>query len=483
MRVRRPFCLSLALLGLIVVPSSLHAPAANAGYQDDGLVVELASGPNAGLEVPADEPYWTIPVWSQPGGTMQGPVVYGGYGCAADRASLPAPEAVGPLAAGERAIIVLQRGPTSDPDQPGAGCLLGEKVESAMLAGFDGVLVVNNHAGSTGTGTGDTVYCDPPGKDFAPTVTAACVGHRAMHLFFDTEPTYNGGSGGQHEPKLGQVGQRLLATSQGLPIKYSRHVDGPGWASFAVSSPGGLVKFPLRLDAEEAPGQLNAFLYSANDEFLGGFGFGVFRSEISHWESVKAGPIEFHGGEVVQRDRSGMMSMIGEVRTEGPATFKMLVWGGGRRVASWQTAVRGQGIQILGVETGSSVVVAMAKEFDAPANVDAHAIAGGRATVLGERVVEVNDTLIGSFSQMTMTASHQPPWTGVNANLISTTTPAGETLCHPFGCGFSAASGPTRAGPGTYRFKLSGGGLGLTGSDDVMLNVVDARLPALPRPG
>jgi hypothetical protein len=80
---------------------------------------------------------------------------------------------------------------------------------------------------------------------------------------------------------------------------------------------------------------------------------------------------------------------------------------------------------------------------------------------------------------MSMTPSHQLPWMGVNANLITATTPAGETVCHPFGCGYSAATGATRAGPGTYRVKLSRGGVGLTGSDEALLNVVDARLPSI----
>ena len=87
---------------------------------------------------------------------------------------------------------------------------------------------------------------------------------------------------------------------------------------------------------------------------------------------------------------------------------------------------------------------------------------------------------IGSFTQMSTTASHNLPWTGANANAITATTPAGEQLCHPFGCQFNAAAGTARAGPGTYRFKVTGAGLGLAGSDDVMLNVVDARLPPIP---
>lgn len=232
------------------------------------------------------------------------------------------------------------------------------------------------------------------------------------------------------------------------------------------------------MDAEVSPGQLNAYLYGENDEFLGGFGFGAIRSEQSYWGSVKAGPVDYHVEETVLRERLGMMTMTAEVTTQGPSTFKMLVWGAGRQVASWQTGVRGDGIEILGVEKGSSAWVSMAKEFDAPVNVDAHVLAGGRATVLGERVVEVKDSLVGWYNQMSMTVSHTPPWTP-NGHLLTATTPQGDQICNPFGCAFNAMTGPSRAGPGSYTFKVSGAGAGLAGSDDVMLNIVDARLPSI----
>lgn len=475
---RRTLLTVIALIAMFTLPGWLGTPA-SAGLQDDGLRFEVTSGPDAGATFPADEPYWTIPVWSLSDGDLQGPVVYGGYGCVADRPSMPKRSSAGAIGDGEHAILVLQRGPTSDPDHPGGACLLGEKVESAILAGWDAVLIANDHAGSGGGTNADATYCGPPGKAFAPNATAVCVGHGAMHAMFGTEPVYTGGSDGAQEPEIGQVGERLSATSLGMPVAWSKSVLGPGWASFAVSSPGGRVKFPLRLDGDASFGQLNAFLYGADDEFLGGFGFGVIRSEASYWGTVKAGPIDFSAGEPVLVERTGAMTMTAEVNTTGPTVFKMLVWGGGRNVASFQAGLRGDGIELLGTETGTSSVVAMAREFEAPVNIEAHGHAGGRATVLGEKVLEVKDTLIGSFSQMSMTASHTPPWTGVNANAITATTPSGEQICHPFGCSFKAATGATRMGPGTYRFKVSGAGAGISGSDDVMLNVVDARLPAI----
>ena len=83
---------------------------------------------------------------------LNGPTVYGGYGC---DASDPIPLAlVGrPAAAratGEEAIVVLQRGPSEpsvDPDNPEPACFPGEKAENAIEAGYDAVLLANHHVG------------------------------------------------------------------------------------------------------------------------------------------------------------------------------------------------------------------------------------------------------------------------------------------------------------------------------------------------
>ena len=92
---------------------------------------EITSGPNAG-EYEASEVPGGTSVTFLPDLTLNGPVVYGGYGCPTSTAprrpgSKPIPPrssvALPPLAAGEEAIVVLQRGPTGDPREPGGGVL------------------------------------------------------------------------------------------------------------------------------------------------------------------------------------------------------------------------------------------------------------------------------------------------------------------------------------------------------------------------
>ena len=66
---------------------------------------------------------------------LNGPTVYGGYGCDAS-APVPLRSAVDlTLEPGEEAILVLQRGPTDDPSAPETACFPGEKAANAAEAG------------------------------------------------------------------------------------------------------------------------------------------------------------------------------------------------------------------------------------------------------------------------------------------------------------------------------------------------------------
>ena len=103
--------------------------------------------------------------------TMNGPTVYGGYGCDASR-PIPLRASVFPdeLPGLEEAIVVLQRGPAGDPQNPEEACFPGEKAANAAEAGYDAVLLVNRHLGSADldepfcgsggfpTGDGDDVH-------------------------------------------------------------------------------------------------------------------------------------------------------------------------------------------------------------------------------------------------------------------------------------------------------------------------------------
>jgi hypothetical protein len=175
------------------------------------LSFEIAGGPAAG-EYIAEEFSWTIPISTLPDQRVNAPVVFGGYGCPGDRAAIPASVLDSVTAPGEDQIVVYQRGPVEGPNSPGESCFFSEKVESAQLAGYDGVLVANHHTGSGAGAQPDATLCGSQGHTFTVTIPGLCVGHRLMHLLFDRTPDYTVpypvGDPGDLEPDIGDIGKR-----------------------------------------------------------------------------------------------------------------------------------------------------------------------------------------------------------------------------------------------------------------------------------
>ena len=174
------------------------------------LIFEVADGPAAG-EYTAEEFSWTIPISTLADKRVDGPVVFGGYGCPGDRDNIPPASVLDPATEpGEDQIVMFQRGPVEDPNNPGEACFFSEKVESAQLAGYDAVLVANHHSGSGEGAQPDATLCGSQGHTFNVTIPGLCVGHRLMHLLFDRAPDYEvpypAGDPGDLEPDIGDIG-------------------------------------------------------------------------------------------------------------------------------------------------------------------------------------------------------------------------------------------------------------------------------------
>jgi len=155
---------------------------------------------------------WTVPISTIEGG-VNGPTVFGGYGCPGDRGEIPEASTL-TLAEGEEAILVLQRGPLGDPGETGEACFFSEKVETAQLLGYDVVIIAQHHGGSLEGVGPDTYFCGGQGHEFDIQISALCIGHRAMHEFFDTEPLYDLDDYPEAVPEVGTVGDRITVTSQ-----------------------------------------------------------------------------------------------------------------------------------------------------------------------------------------------------------------------------------------------------------------------------
>jgi hypothetical protein len=153
---------------------------------------------------------WTVPITQLEDGTLNGPTVWGGYGCPDDRSGIPNASTLN-LAPGEEAILVMQRGPVGDPSHAHDACFFSEKVETAQLLGYDAAIIANHHDGSLGGVGPDAYFCGGQGHVFTITASALCSGHRAMHELFDVTPSY---TYPETMPALGTVGDRVSTVSQ-----------------------------------------------------------------------------------------------------------------------------------------------------------------------------------------------------------------------------------------------------------------------------
>ncbi len=180
---------------------------------------EITTGPDAG-EFPAGEFGFTLPIaTTYPEGRVNGPTLYGGLGCPSNDEygeQPPVPDASSLEAGeGEEKVVVLLRGL----------CFFSEKVEQAQLAGYDAVIIANHHLGADFGAAPDATPCGSQGHEFTPTIGAICIGHRAFHLLFGQEPTFEPPEGGD-EPPLGALGEKVNAVAQFDGWGYVRLLDG-----------------------------------------------------------------------------------------------------------------------------------------------------------------------------------------------------------------------------------------------------------------
>ena len=167
--------------------------------------------PSLGTEYETAATGGGAPVTILPDKSLNGPTVYGGYGCPGS-AAIPLASSVnwGTLAPGEEKIVVLQRGPAGDPSAPEGACFPGEKAAAGKAAGYDAVVLVSRHV--DGGAAADAPYCGSGAFPAEPIVTI-CTTHEAYHRIFDTAPAYDLPYVAAKEPSLGAVGRRVAVTS------------------------------------------------------------------------------------------------------------------------------------------------------------------------------------------------------------------------------------------------------------------------------
>ncbi len=199
-------------------------------------------GENAG-EYPATAPSGSLGAAVLPDLTINGPVVYGGFGCPAGGGdepgapAMPIPQLTDELRAqlaldqGEEAILVLSRGPSNHPSYPETddddpdtaadesgpyapgGCFPGEKVAHAQAAGWDAVILINRHIVNAAGQPVDEAYCGAGGDKSTTVIPSICTTHAVGHYMFNDEPDYDPDYTPNSEPAIGEIGVRVTADS------------------------------------------------------------------------------------------------------------------------------------------------------------------------------------------------------------------------------------------------------------------------------
>jgi hypothetical protein len=193
------------------------------------LPVSVLDGPLAGQNFAAGEFGFSKPVSTFPDGKINGPTVFGGYGCPDDTAEIPTPSVLGTLAPGEEKIIVFQRGPVGDPNHPHDACFFSDKIRAGEVAGYDAVIIANHHDGSGAGQFPDAFFCGGQGSPVLGTAAGLCVGHRFMHEAFGkpADYTFPYPQPAPNEPTPGTLGPRIEAKSQFDGWGYARLVATP----------------------------------------------------------------------------------------------------------------------------------------------------------------------------------------------------------------------------------------------------------------
>jgi hypothetical protein len=236
--------------------------------------ITVTSGPMSGQKIDAGEFGFTKQVASFPGGKVNGPMVFGGYGCPGD--PVPPVSSLGTLGADEEAVIVFQRGPVNDPNAPGNACFFSDKIRAGEEAGYDVVIVANHHGGAQGGETPDAFFCGGQGSPVLGTAAGLCIGHKSMHELFGRTPDYRVpypvGDPGDLEPNRGDLGPDISAESEFDGWGYARMVD-----TSTASSPTEVGQFNIPETADPA--------------FAAGFGdLTVHEVEVPRGDPDEGGP-------------------------------------------------------------------------------------------------------------------------------------------------------------------------------------------------
>jgi hypothetical protein len=186
---------------------------------------KITTGPHTG-PYGAAEPGWTVPIPVNFPAGLAGPTIFGGSAAPADLngngtndlAEVPPASAL-PAAPGEAKIVVFSRGAVSFVD----------KVQAAVDAGYDAVIIANSHEGSLHGLLPDRFVHAQANLPALMPIPMISTGHRVMHLLFKDPPSYgepNETAPDADLPPIGTVGEKIFARREFDGWGYLRLLDG-----------------------------------------------------------------------------------------------------------------------------------------------------------------------------------------------------------------------------------------------------------------
>ncbi|MFP5373039.1 MAG: hypothetical protein ACLGI3_20170, partial [Actinomycetes bacterium] len=174
------------------------------------MPLQITTGPNQG-EYESQPIGGGGPVTLLTDKRLNGPTVYGGYGCDASAPIPPRSQTLpGTLPAGQEAVLVLQRGPSGDPSATEEACFPGDKARNGIAAGYDAVVIAGRHLGSREADS--PPYCGSGAYPSQP-VVSFCIGHEALHVLFNRLPAQFGAYDPALEPAVGDRGEHIDVTA------------------------------------------------------------------------------------------------------------------------------------------------------------------------------------------------------------------------------------------------------------------------------
>ena len=265
--------------------------------------LQITSGPNQGAY--SSQPIsGGGPVTLLADKRLNGPTVYGGYGCPGS-APIPPRAHTLPmmLAPGEEAILVLQRGPEGDPSATEEACFPGEKAAAGAAAGYDAVVIAGRHLGSEAAD--EPPYCGAGGYPAKP-IVSFCIGHKALHVLFNKLPAQFGAYNPALEPAINAAGERIDVTAI---------FDGWGYVHlFDAGSFEDLDTYAV----EETKLERNAV--GAGDLSVHEVDADVFRNDLMHYSYYAAG---YRATKIVQTADGPRLQEVAAFIDEGGNNF----WG------------------------------------------------------------------------------------------------------------------------------------------------------------